>query len=265
MPEHQWSLMEMAFMVARQLQPDVDLSFSRQSLEQFKLILNDRISGISSTTEKLAAVNTYLFDELGITANQEDYFNPNNSMMNQVITSRTGIPITLSLIYMEMLSLAGIESKGINFPGHFLVGAKVAGYFHIYDAFRQGMVLEREDIKEMLLNQQIQINSDDELAAYLHPASNRQIIVRLLRNLKSYYIEHQDAEKSLLVIEMILGLIPFSSEEIRDRGLVYHYLEYTEGALQDLKSYLELEPESHDRAIIEALMESLHEQSTPLH
>ena len=265
LPEHEWSLMEMAFMVSGQLQPEVDLSFSRQSLEQFKHTLYERISGISSAAEKIEAVNLYLFNELGFSANQDDYFNPMNSFMDQVITSRTGIPITLSLLYMEMLSVAGIECSGINFPGHFLVGAKVSGHFHIYDAFRQGTVLEREDIRKMLLNHQIGIDSDDELATYLQPASNRQIIVRLLRNLKNFYVEKQDAEMALLVIEMILGLIPFSSEEIRDRGMVYHYLEYTEGALLDLKSYLELEPESQDRAIIEALMESLQEQSTPIH
>jgi len=265
MPEQDWSLLEMAFMVAEQLQVDADLMFSRQSLAQLKQILLERVSFINSVTEKIQVINEFVFNELGFSANQDDYFNPENSMIDHVIVSRKGIPITLSLIYMEMLSSAGIECSGINFPGHFLIGIKVSDHFHIHDAFRQGHVLEKNDIKKMLLNHQIGIKSDAELASYLQPASNRQIIVRLLRNLKNFYIEQQDAEMSLVVIEMILGLLPFSSEEIRDRGMVYHYLEYTEGALLDLKSYLELEPESQDRAIIEALMESLQEQSTPLH
>jgi len=265
LPEQEWSLMEMAFLMAGQLQTKVDLSSSRQSLEQFKYTLSEQLSNISSSTEKIETINRYLYGELGFSANQDDYFNPENSLIDQVITNRKGIPITLSLIYMEMLAVAGIECSGINFPGHFLVGAKVSGHFHIHDAFRQGNVLDRKDIKKMLLNHQIGINNDDELATYLQPASNRQIIVRLLRNLKNIYIEQQDAEMSLLVIDMILALIPFSSEEIRDRGMVYHYLEYIEGALLDLNSYLELEPDSADRAIIEALIESLQDQSTPIH
>jgi len=265
LPEQDWSLMEMAFMVAEQLQTDVDLTFSRQTFEQLKHTLYERVNYIDSVTEKIEIINDFLFRELGFSANQEDYFNPKNSMVDQVLASRKGIPITLSLIYLEMLSLAGIECSGINFPGHFLVGVKVSGHFQIYDAFRDGSILEKNDIKKMLANHQIGVENDGELANYLQPASNRQIIVRLLRNLKHFYIEQQDAELSLLVIEMILSLVPFSSEEIRDRGMVYHYLEYTEGALLDLKSYLELEPESNDRAIIEALMESLQEQSTPIH
>jgi len=265
LPERDWSLIEMAFIVAEQLQAGADISFSRQSLEQLKLTLHERVSYIGSTSEKIQIVNNYLFNELGFSANQNDYFNPDNSMLDHVIADRKGIPITLSLIYIELLSVAEIECSGINFPGHFLVGIKVSDHFHIYDAFRLGAELEKKDIKKMLTNHHISIENDGELAAYLQPASNRQIIVRLLRNLKNFYIEQQDAELSLLVIEMILGLVPFSSDEVRDRGMVYHYLEYTEGALQDLKAYLKLEPESPDRGIIEALIDSLMEQSTPLH
>ncbi len=265
LPEQDWSLMEMAFMVSTQLQPEVDLTYSRQFLEQLKQTLLERVNYIDSIPEKIQIMNDFLFHELGFSANTDDYFNPQNSMIDQVLISRKGIPITLSLIYLEVLTLAGIECSGINFPGHFLVGVKDSGQFHVYDAFRAGSELEKSDIKKMLTNHQIGVENDADLAHFLQPASNRQIIVRLLRNLKSFYIEHQDAEQSLLVIEMILALLPFSSEEIRDRGMVYHYLEYTEGALLDLKSYLELEPDSQDRAIIEALMESLQEQSTPIH
>ena len=267
LPENDWSLTEMAFMVAEQVQTDADddLIRSRQSLEQLKHTLLDRVSCIESVSEKIQIINSFLFTELGFSANQEDYFSPENSMLDHVVVNRKGIPITLSLIYIELLSTAGIECSGINFPGHFLVGVKVSDRFHIYDPFRDGAELEKADIKKMLSNHHIGIEHDGELAEYLQPASNRQIIVRLLRNLKNIYIEQQNAEMSLLVIEMILGLVPFSSDEIRDRGMVYHYLEYTEGALRDLKSYLVLEPDLQDREIIEAIIESLMEHSTPLH
>jgi len=267
LPENDWSLTEMALMVAEQVQTeaDADLMRSRQSLEQLKHTLHDRVSCVESVSDKIQIINDFLFNELGFSANQDDYFSPENSMLDHVIINRKGIPITLSLIYMELLSIAEIECSGINFPGHFLIGVKVSDHFHIYDAFRHGVELEKADIKKMLINHHIGIEHDDELADYLQPASNRQIIVRLLRNLKNIYIELQNAEMSLLVIEMILGLVPFSSDEIRDRGMVYHYLEYTEGALHDLKSYLDLEPDSHDREIIEAIIESLMEHTTPLH
>jgi len=265
LPENDWSLTEMAFMVAEQVQIDADLIRSRQSLEQLKHTLLDRISCIESISEKIQIINSLLFNELGFSANQDDYFSPENSMLDHVIVNRKGIPITLSLIYIELLSTAGIECSGINFPGHFLVGVNVSDHFTIYDPFRHGAELEKTDIKKMLTNHHIGIEHDGELADYLQPASNRQIIVRLLRNLKNIYIEQQNSEMSLLVIEMILGLVPFSSDEIRDRGMVYHYLEYTEGALHDLKSYLELEPDSQDREIIEAIIESLMEHTTPLH
>jgi len=265
LPERDWSLTELAFMVAEQLQADVDISFSRKSLEQLKLTLHEKVSYIDSISEKIQIINNYLFKEQGFSANHDDYFNPENSMLDHVVADRRGIPITLSLIYIELLSVAGIQSSGINFPGHFLVGVKESDHYHIYDAFRLGVKLEKEDIKKMLSNHHISIENDGELAAYLQPASNRQIIVRLLRNLKNYYIEQQNAELSLIVIEMILGLVPFSSDEVRDRGMVYHYLEYTEGALLDLNKYLELEPESPDRGVIEAIIDALMEQSTPLH
>jgi len=265
LPEQEWSLMKMAFMVAEQLQKELDMSMSKGSLEQFIFTVQDRLKNINSISEQVEQVNDYLFNELGFSANQRDYFNPDNSLINQVLTTRKGIPITLSLVYLEMLKSLGIECTGINFPGHFLVGVRVAEHYQIHDAFRYGVLLEKSDIEKMLANHQISINNDKELAVYLQPASKRQIIIRLLRNLKNIYMELNYIENSLLVIEMILSLEPVSSEDIRDRGMVYHYLEYAEGALIDLRAYLDLEPNSHDRDIIEALLESLHEQSTPLH
>jgi len=265
LPEQDWSLMDMAFMVAEQLQDESDLSLSKDLLAQFMLTLKERVKGANSAAEQLERVNDYLFNELGFSSNQDDYFNADNSLINLVLTTRTGIPLTLSLLYLEMLSSLGMECNGINFPGHFLVGVKISGHYQIHDAFREGILLEKNEIKKMLTHHQIGINCDEELADYLKPASHRQVIIRLLRNLKNIYIEQQDEERSLQVIEMILSLEPVSSDEIRDRGMVYHYLDYTEGALIDLTAYLELEPNSHDRTIIEALIESLHEQSTPLH
>ena len=202
---------------------------------------------------------------MGFSGNTADYYNPDNSLLNKVIDSRLGIPISLAILYLRFAEAIGIEAYGISFPGHFLVGINSTHGKLIIDPFNQVQQLDQSKLFELLAKSSLTIAKSREVDDYLVPAPKRLIIVRLLRNLKNIYIEKKEVECGLTVIELILSLVPESPDELRDRGMIYYHLDYTQGALRDLQRFIELQPDSNERKVIEAIIETLAEQTTPLH
>jgi regulator of sirC expression with transglutaminase-like and TPR domain len=190
------------------------------------------------------ALNGYLFGEQGFAGNRTHYDDPRNSFLNEVLDRRRGIPITLALVYIEVARRAGLEVHGINFPGHFLLGCGGASTPLILDPFHGGAVLSEGDCRELLRR-----HAGDEVAfstGLLAPADKRQILTRMLVNLKRSYVRLRSFPQARAVIELLLALDPADAVELRDRGLLSYHLDDLPSALRDLEAYLRIAPPAEE-------------------
>jgi|CXWL01.1.fsa_nt_gi regulator of sirC expression with transglutaminase-like and TPR domain len=217
--------------------------------------------GDSSTLACIKAFNEYLFTEQGFHGNQERYDDPRNSCLNEVLDRRTGIPLTLSLVYMEVGRRAGLRIDGVNFPGHFLVRCPEVGRRGraglIVDPFRGGALLSEDDCRILL---EKHVGEDVAFSrSLLSPATRPQIVVRMLLNLKRLYVHMRSFPQAREVTEMLLVMTPSALSELRDRGLLAYHLNDVTGALRDLQTYLKLssmsEMDKHEREEYEQIWE----------
>ena len=198
--------------------------------------------GRPTALASIRALNQYLFDDLQFVGNRNKYDDPRNSCLNEVLDRRTGIPITISLVYMEVARRAGLQMEGVNFPGHFLVRcaepSREAGAGHIIDPFHAGALLSESKCR-VLLQQHV----GPEVAfrtSLLAPATRTQIIVRMLLNLKRLYVHMRSFPQARDVTELLVAMTPSALSELRDRGLLAYHLNDVTGALRDLQTYLKL-------------------------
>ena len=199
-------------------------------------------SGDTSTLARIKAFNAYLFDDLQFTGNRERYEDPRNSCLNEVLDQRTGIPITLALVYMEVGRRAGLRVDGVNFPGHFLVRCPEVGGRGgsglIVDPFHGGALLSEHDCRVLL---QKHVGSEVAFSkSLLAPATRAQVVVRMLLNLKRLYVHMRSFPQARDVTELLLAMTPSALSELRDRGLLAYHLNDVTGALRDLQTYLKL-------------------------
>mgnify|MGYP001069934252 CR=1 FL=1 len=253
-------LFEAALAIAQDANPQLDLCTVQAEIDQLVLKLKRRLPSDVSTVQKLKLLNHYFYRELGFAGNVNDYYSADNSYLNYVVSTRRGIPISLAVVYMELAHQIGLQVKGICFPGHFLMKLSVQSGEIILDPF-SGESLSREAIEHRLepyLQSQSRASSGM-LAAVLEPASAREILVRMLRNLKSLFEERQQWDQLLCVQERLIILLPEDTIERRDRGLVYAELGCPRLALQDLEAYLAMHPYAEDRQELSELMIALRE------
>jgi regulator of sirC expression with transglutaminase-like and TPR domain len=188
---------------------------------------------------RVAAVSRFLYDEQGFSGNREHYDDPRNSFLNEVLDRRTGIPITLALVYIEVARRADVPVEGVNFPGHFLVRASDE---IIIDPFHSGALVAEHDCR-VLLREHL---GDD--AAFdrslLYPATRRQIITRMLVNLKRSYVRLRSMPQARIVADLLVMLDPSALDELRDRGLLAYHMDDFSAALRDLETYLRLTPKT---------------------
>ena len=196
-------------------------------------------TGDYSPAARLAGLNAYLFEEQGFVGNRAQYEDPRNSYLNEVLDRRTGIPITLSLVYMEVARRAGMPMEGVNFPGHFLVRfANGAPGGAILDPFHRGAVLSKHDCRRMLEHHGgADVAFDVDIMGTATPT---QIVVRMLLNLKRIYVHMRSFPQARDVTELLLAVSPSALSELRDRGLLAFHLNDLSGALRDLQTYLRL-------------------------
>ncbi len=199
-------------------------------------------TGDHSTLACIRAVNAYLFENQQFIGNREQYEDPRNSCLNEVLDRRTGIPITLALVYMEVARRAGLLVDGINFPGHFLVRCPEVtsrgSSGLIIDPFHGGALLSEHDCRLLL---QRHVGSEVAFSrSLLAPATRPQIIVRMLLNLKRIYVHMRSFPQARVVTELLLATTPSALSELRDRGLLAYHLNDVTGALRDLQTYLKL-------------------------
>jgi len=227
-----------ALMIARLECPSLDPQPYLTRLDEMGLAARERLiaSGCLEDTRKsdtaVDVLNAYLFDEEGFTGNRERYDDPSNSFLNEVIERRTGIPITLALVYMEVARRAGIHIEGVNFPGHFLMRLTPL----ILDPFHRGARLSETDCRRLL-----QRHVGDEAAfdpALLAAATKPQMLTRMLLNLKRIYVRLHSFPQARNVTELLLAVDPPALAELRDRGLLAYHMNDFAAALRDLQQYL---------------------------
>jgi regulator of sirC expression with transglutaminase-like and TPR domain len=209
----------------------------------------------------LDAMKVVLFREEGFRANEADYYDPRNSFLNEVLDRRLGIPITLSILYVEVARRVGLELLGVGFPGHFLVKCPAVGATPdlFIDPFNGGDVLAAT---ECVARFQAVLKGRDFDPSFLDPVDTRHILIRMLHNLKKIYVEQGDDVRALWVIDRLLLVQPGNLEERRDRGLLSARLGGTKAAVNDLEAYLEGAPLASDAKEVASLLQDLKRRTS---
>ena len=252
-----YNLIEKCLKLAQILEyNDLDISKYIKKINEIGNSLSLKINEIKNPTYLISMLNEYLFDELGFRGAEEDYYDPGNSFLNVVFDKKTGIPITLSIIYAEVAKNIGLDLQIVGFPGHVIVKYKNE---IILDPFYRGRLLTIDNLEEILDR-----NFGDGvefIPEYLNEATTEQLLTRLLRNLKNAYTQSYAYDKAMKCTDMILGMQPESPEEIRDKGILEERLLRYDKALPLLNKYLELQPEADDADFILELIKSVREKS----
>jgi regulator of sirC expression with transglutaminase-like and TPR domain len=258
-------LFEAALAIGQHTEPDLDLETVQEEVDMLAAKLQQRLPDDASHVQKLRMLNHYFYNELGFSGNINDYYLPDNSYLHRVLETRRGIPISLAVLYMELAQQIGLNVKGISFPGHFLMKLSVQSGEIVLDPFN-GTSLSREDLEERIEPYILQqeFPDDFQLSAYLQTASARDILVRMLRNLKGLFMQQERWQRLLEVQERLLILLPKDIAERRDRGLAYANLECPQAALQDLEAYIEQRPYAMDVAALRERLPGLREASDRL-
>ena len=244
-----------ALEIARIEYPNLDIEPLIGLLDSHAAELAGRLGGNTSGSGYLDAANRYLFQELGFKGNSEDYYDPRNSCLNDVLIARTGIPITLSVVYMEIARRLARPVFGIGLPGHFLVEYEGQDFRAYIDVFHRGRLLSAAQCYDLARQSTGEAVGND--ARLLARASHRQIVARMLRNLKSVYLHRGAYAKALQAIDLLLAAEPDAAQEYRLRGLLQFQMGNSGAARADLETYLRLAPDASDRAEIEQRVQSL--------
>ena len=252
------NLIEKSLKLAQILEyPDLNISKYIEKINEIGNSLKLKIKYVKNSTYLISMLNEHVFEKYGFQGDDEDYYDPRNNFLNAVIDKKTGIPITLSIIYSEVAKYIGLDLKIVGFPGHVVVKYEEE---MIIDPFYRGRLLTINDLEEILYR-----NFGDGvefIPEYLNTATTDQILTRLLRNLKNAYTQSYAYDKAMRCTDMILGIRPESPEEIRDKGILEERLLHYNEALPLLNKYLELEPEAEDADFILELIKSVREKTS---
>jgi len=252
-----YNLVEKCLKMAQILEyPELNISKYIEKINEMSNSLKIKIGQVKNSTYHISMLNEYLFDELGFGGAEEDYYDPGNSFLNVVLDKKTGIPITLSIIYAEVAKSIGLDLQIIGFPGHVIVKYKEE---IILDPFYSGRLLTIEDLEEILTRNFGEVV--EFVPEYLNESTTDQLLTRLLRNLKNAYTQSYAYNNAMKCTDMILGMQPESPEEIRDKGILEERLLRYDKAIPLLNKYLELQPEADDADFILELIKSVREKS----
>lgn len=237
-----------ALAIARVEYPSLDPARYLRTLDRMGREAAERLQHGRETgqADPVRAINEYLYDEQRFTGNRDQYDDPRNSFLNEVLDRRTGIPISLAVVYLEIARRAGLRVEGVNFPGHFLLRAAEepalrADDFQIIDPFHGGALLSEIDCRELLRQHVGEEAAFDR--ALLSPATRHDIVVRMLVNLKRLYVRMRSFPQARFIADLLLTVDPSAISELRDRGLLAYHLQDFSAALRDLEEYLRLAPQ----------------------
>jgi regulator of sirC expression with transglutaminase-like and TPR domain len=243
-PDDHIDLAEAALLVAAEEYPELDVAAYLGHLDELAGTLRLRLAPDLPVQQQIEALNRYLFDELGFRPNPADYYDPRNSFLNDVLDRRLGIPLTLSIVYIEIGRRIGLPLAGVSFPGHFLVRCAVSGGMVIIDPYSGGVSLSLEDLRERLkLLKGDDVPSEEQVATMLDAAAKSEVLVRMLRNLKAIFTNRGDLERALSCSHRIILIAPENVDDLRERAALYLQLECFQAAITDFERYLDLAPD----------------------
>ncbi|MEW5857536.1 MAG: SirB1 family protein [Cyanobacteriota bacterium] len=256
-PDEQINLAKAALDIAQEEYPDLDPDEYLNALDTMAAEVQERLPAQRYPLRVIQTINQYLYDDLGFTGNNENYYDPRNSFLNDVIDRRTGIPIALSLVYLEIARRIDFPMVGVGMPGHFLIRPQFEDVGIFVDAFHRGEILFEQDCRDRLAKiyqQSVQLQ-----ATFVEPVSSRRFLARMLTNLKMIYLNRQELQKALATVERILLLFPDAPMELRDRGLLYFQMGRWSEASQDLNIYLAMLPNAEDAGVIRQLLTQIEQ------
>ena len=253
LPDLAIPLADAALLLACEEYPQLSLSPYLDELDRMAEKVSQRLGGNGSPLDTIHAINGVLFTDYGFRGNDSNYYDPRNSFLNEVIDRRTGIPITLSAIYIEVAQRIDLRVEGVGLPGHFIVKHRSRNDEIFIDPFNQGSILTRDQCRGLLRH--VQLDPDEEF--WLRRVTNRQILVRMLTNLKVIYMKAKTFDKALLILELMVLTQPGAAELYKERGLLRLQERQFKGALEDLEHYLKNRPDAPDRSEIEDYLKNL--------
>jgi regulator of sirC expression with transglutaminase-like and TPR domain len=259
-----------ALEIARIAYPDLDPEPTLRHLDQLAGDVGRRIAPDTSPAEAAAELTRFLFEECGFRGNQEDYYDPRNSFLNDVIDRRLGIPISLSVVMIEIGHRIGLQVEGVGFPGHFLVRVHTDERPLLLDPFHAGTPVDDADLLTRLrsLSQSSRGGGPDFAQVpdeFLEAASVRGILGRMLRNLLRIWLEKNEHAFALTAVDLLLVLTPHAADDIRTRGFLYEELECPAAAAEDLRRYLDLAPDAPDADEVRTRLSRLADATPTLH
>ena len=258
-PDEQIDLAKASLCFARAEYFDLNVQNYLDILETIAWEIDSQLPEERYPLKVIQTINNYLFEHLNFRGNQHNYYDPDNSFLNKVIEGEVGIPISLSVVYLAIAKRLNFPMVGIGMPGHFLIRPEFDGAGIFVDAFNRGEILFEQDCQDRLndtYQQQVELKP-----GWLAPVSNKQILVRMLNNLKFIYLHRRQVDKALSIISGILKIFPDNIGEIRDRGLLYYQLNRWDEAVLDLEYFLQISPYSDDAPMLKILIEKMNRVS----
>ncbi len=262
--EH-FPLLEAAASLAQDEESEMDVQHVLDDVERLLKKVTQRMPAGSDDLSKLAILNQVFYKDLGFGVNANDYYAPENSYLQEVLRTRRGLPISLAVIWLELAQALGLNAQGISFPGHFLVKVALDDGLVVLDPLT-GESLGVDNLADRLGPYRDDVDwaagadldgGETPLGLYLQACPPRDLLARMLRNLKEVFRAQEDWPRMLAVLNRLVVLLPEAWDERRDRGLVHAELGHTQDALHDLRVYLGAEPEAHDQAALQVRLSEL--------
>lgn len=261
-PEAAIDLAEATLLVAKEEYPDLDLAAYLGRFDDMGADVRRLVGRIQDPHRLIAELSEYLFRRLGFRGNADNYYDPKNSFLNEVLDRRIGIPITLSAVYLEVARRIGLRLHGVGMPGHFLV--KYVGPCEeiVIDPFGGGRIVSPADCQRIL--DHVFDGKRRFEPGMLATVGTRHILIRMLTNLKVIYFNEEQYDKALSIVERLVILQPQNACEIRDRGLLACQLRRYGDAIADLERYLRMAPEANDAETIREHLRTLRQRAAAL-
>lgn len=258
--EEQFPLLEAAASIAQDEEPELDIQGVLATCDALLVRLKRRVKAEADPMRKLSVLNQFFYTDLGFSGNANNFYAPENSYVNEVLQTRRGIPISIAVIWLELAQALELQAEGISFPGHFLVKVTLPEGLVVLDPLT-GESLGLDNLAERLapFRQHLGDLSDMEapLGLYLQPASPRDVLTRMLRNLKEIFNSQEDWQRLIKVQDRLLVLYPDALNEKRDRGLALIELGEIKAARDDLLQYVLAQPDASDVPEIQRRLASL--------